>query len=66
MLEGAVVSPTALMLRVVLMVGAPVLLGCALRRYLGERRRLISARSLHGMGVVALCGIALAIMDSLR
>ena len=65
-LEGAVVSPTALLLRVVLMVGAPVLLGYALRRYLGERRRLILARPLRGMGVVALCGIALAIADGLQ
>jgi hypothetical protein len=54
-LEGAVVSAQALFWRVMLMVGLPALLGYALRRGLGERRRL----------VLALGGIALSIAAGL-
>jgi hypothetical protein len=65
-LEGAKVSPAALFLRVLLMVGGPALLGYGLRRLLGERRRLTLARPLRGLGVVALCGIALSIAGGLQ
>lgn len=65
-LEGAVVSPAALALRVLLMVGVPALLGYGLRQHLGERRRLILARPLRGLGVVALCGIALSIAGGMQ
>lgn len=64
-LEGAVVSAQALFWRVVLMVGLPALLGYALRRALGERRRLVLARPMRGLGVLALGGIALSIAAGL-
>ncbi len=64
-LEGAVVSAQALFERVMLMVGLPALLGYALRRGLGERRRVVLARPMRGLGVLALGGIALSIAAGL-
>ncbi|UPY35848.1 hypothetical protein [Sediminicoccus sp. KRV36] len=64
-LEGQVVGAQALFWRVLLMVGVPALLGYALRRALGERRRLILARPMRGLGVLALGGIALSIAAGL-
>jgi hypothetical protein len=64
-LEGAVVSAQALFWRVMLMVGLPALLGYALRRGLGERRRVVLARPMRGLGVLALGGIALSIAAGL-
>ncbi len=64
-LEGAVVSAQALFWRVMLMVGLPALLGYALRRALGERRRVVLARPMRGLGVLALGGIALSIAAGL-
>lgn len=64
-LEGAVVSAAALFPRVLLMVALPALLGYALRRTLGERRRQVLARPMRGLGVLALCGIALSIAAGL-
>lgn len=64
-LEGTVVSAQALFWRVMLMVGVPALLGYALRRWLGERRRAIMARPMRGLGVLALGGIALSIAAGL-
>ncbi|MEI6161496.1 MAG: hypothetical protein WCP77_16795, partial [Roseococcus sp.] len=64
-LEGAVVGTGALFLRVTLMVGLPALLGYGLRRSLGERRRVILARPMRGLGVLALGGIALSIAAGL-
>lgn len=64
-LDGAVVSAAALFPRVLLMVALPALLGYALRRALGERRRQLFARPMRGLGVLALCGIALSIAAGL-
>jgi hypothetical protein len=64
-LEGSVVSAAALFPRVLLMVALPALLGYALRRWLGERRRATLARPMRGLGVLALCGIALSIAAGL-
>ena len=64
-LEGAVVSASALFGRVVLMVGLPAVLGYGLRRFLGERRRVILARPMRGLGVLALGGISLSIAAGL-
>ena len=64
-LDGTGVSPFALSWRVVLMVAVPALLGYALRRGLGERRRMLLARPMRGLGVVALCGIALSVAAGL-
>ena len=60
-LQGTVVSPVALLWRVLLMVAVPALLGYLLCRGLGEHRRAVLARPIRGLGVVALCGIALSI-----
>jgi bile acid:Na+ symporter, BASS family len=64
-LDGAAISAQALLGRVMLMVGMPALLGYALRRVLGERRRVILERPMRGLGVLALCGIALSIAAGL-
>lgn len=64
-LDGTVVGAPALFWRVVVMVALPALLGHALRRALGERRRLVLARPMRGLGVLALCGIALSIAAGL-
>jgi hypothetical protein len=64
-LDGTVISAEALFLRVVLMVGLPALLGYALRRRLGEARRTRLVRPMRGLGVLALCGIALSIAAGL-
>ena len=64
-LEGAVIDPLALSGRVLLMVGGPALLGFLLRRALCEQRRQLLARPMRGMGVLALCGIALSIAAGL-
>jgi len=60
-LEGAVIEPLDLFGRVLIMVGGPALLGFLLRRALGEQRRQLLARPMRGLGVLALCGIALSI-----
>jgi hypothetical protein len=60
-LQGTVVDPVALLWRVLLMVAVPALLGYLLCRSLGERRRVVLARPMRGLGVLALCGIALSI-----
>ncbi len=64
-LEGAVIDPLALFGRVLLMVGGPALLGFLLRRALGEQRREHLARPMRGLGVLALCGIALSLAAGL-
>jgi hypothetical protein len=64
-LEGSVIDPLALFGRVLLMVGGPALLGFLLRRALGEQRRHLLARPMRGLGVLALCGIALSIAAGL-
>jgi hypothetical protein len=60
-LQGTVVSPLALLWRVLLMVVVPALLGYLLCRLLGERRRVVLARPMRGLGVLALGGISLSI-----
>lgn len=64
-LGGSVIQADALFWRVLLMVGIPTVLGYALRRCLGERRRRILLRPMRGVGVVALCGIGLSIAAGL-
>jgi hypothetical protein len=43
------------------MVVVPALLGYLLCRLLGERRRVVLARPMRGLGVLALGGISLSI-----
>jgi hypothetical protein len=64
-LQGTVVSPVALLWRVMLMVAVPALLGYLLCRLLGERRRVVLARPMQGLGVLALCGITLSLAAGL-
>ncbi len=64
-LEGNVVRADVLFGRVLLMVGLPALLGYALRRGLGERRRVRLLRPMQGLGVLALCGIGLSVAAGL-
>lgn len=64
-LQGMVVSPLALLWRVLLMVAAPAFLGYLLCRVMGEHRRADLARPMRGLGVLALCGITLSIAAGL-
>ena len=65
LLEGVTIAPGALFLRVLLMVALPALAGLLLRQALGRARRLEHARSLRGLGVLALAGIGLAVAAGL-
>lgn len=64
-LDGAVIDPWDLLLRVLAMVGLPTLLGLGLRWGLGESRRREFLRPARGLGTAALCGIGLAIAAGL-
>ncbi len=64
-LQGTVISPVALLWRVLLMVAGPALLGYLLCRLLGEKRRLRLARPMRGLGVLAMCGITLSLAAGL-
>lgn len=64
-LDGTVISPLALLWRVLLMVAGPALLGFLLCRLLGEGRQVILARPMRGLGVLALCGITLSLAAGL-
>ncbi|MBX9750670.1 MAG: hypothetical protein K5Q68_13875 [Roseococcus sp.] len=64
-LDGTVIGAQSLFLRVMLMVGLPALLGYALRRGMGEARRIRLVRPMRGLGVLALCGISLSVAAGL-
>lgn len=64
-LDGAVIDPWDLLLRVTVMVGLPSLLGLGLRLALGEARRQEFLRPARGLGTAALCGIGLAVAAGL-
>jgi hypothetical protein len=54
-------DPVALFRAVALVVGGAGLLGLSLRAAVGTGRRLAAAPSLRGVGVLALCGLGLAL-----
>lgn len=65
LLEGMVIDPWVLTMRVAVMVGLPTLLGLVLRRLLGEAGRQRRLPALRGVGTLALCGISLAVTHGL-
>ncbi|MBX9593731.1 MAG: hypothetical protein K2X46_05165, partial [Roseomonas sp.] len=65
MLQGEVISPLTLLWRVLLMVAGPALLGYLLCHLMGERQRIILARPMRGLAVLAMCGISLSLAASL-